>query len=226
MVKGKLPVVRINGIVEQKHLEGTLKKVAGSRSDEFNDLVIGSTVDSYWEGGINYQNDPDEYVKQKEKLVRASTVAMCDIAPQDVIEGMLASLMISSYNSVTECYRRAMLPSQTLEGRAMNLNQAEKLSRSYVSLLDALNKHRGKGQQKVTVEHVHVHNGGQAVVGVIEGGGVKANQEGQPHEKPVADASIEAMQCEDETRDAVPVASDAERSVQNTRRSKPRRAKG
>jgi hypothetical protein len=34
----------------------------------------------------------------------------------------------------------------------------------------ALNRHRGKGgQQKVTVEHVHVHAGGQAVVGVVEG---------------------------------------------------------
>jgi hypothetical protein len=31
-------------------------------------------------------------------------------------------------------------------------------------LLDALNRHRGKGQQKVTVEHVHVAPGGQAVV--------------------------------------------------------------
>jgi hypothetical protein len=26
----------------------------------------------------------------------------------------------------------------------------------------------GKGQQKITVEHVHVHSGGQAVVEVIE----------------------------------------------------------
>jgi hypothetical protein len=31
-------------------------------------------------------------------------------------------------------------------------------------VLDALNRHRGKGQQKVTVEHVHVHEGGQAIV--------------------------------------------------------------
>jgi hypothetical protein len=44
------------------------------------------------------------------------------------------------------------------------LNQANKLSRTYAVLLDALNRHRGKGQQKVTVEHVHVHAGGQAVV--------------------------------------------------------------
>jgi hypothetical protein len=34
-------------------------------------------------------------------------------------------------------------------------------------LLDALNRHRGKSQQKVTVEHVHVHSGGQAIVGAV-----------------------------------------------------------
>jgi hypothetical protein len=55
-----------------------------------------------------------------------------------------------------------------------HLNQVNKLSRTYVALLDALNRHRGKGQQKVTVEHVHVHQGGQAIVGNVEatGGGV------------------------------------------------------
>ena len=51
------------------------------------------------------------------------------------------------------------LPSRTFEGRRENLNQANKLSRTWATLLDALNKHRGKGQQKVTVEHVHVHSG-------------------------------------------------------------------
>jgi hypothetical protein len=49
-----------------------------------------------------------------------------------------------------------------------NLSQANKLSRTYAVLLEALNRHRGKGQQKVTVEHVHVHSGGQAIVGTVE----------------------------------------------------------
>jgi hypothetical protein len=52
-------------------------------------------------------------------------------------------------------------------------------------LLDALNRHRGKGQQKITVEHVHVHSGGQAVVGIVEapGGGVQPKSEDQPNGK-------------------------------------------
>ena len=48
---------------------------------------------------------------------------------------------------------------------------ANQFCRTYTAQLDALNKHRGKGQQKVTVEHVHIYKGGQAVVGNINQGG-------------------------------------------------------
>jgi hypothetical protein len=84
---------------------------------------------------------------------------------------MIATQLIATHNATMECYRRAMIGEQTLEGRRENLNQANKLSRTYATLIEALNRHRGKGQQKVTVEHVHVHAGGQAVVGVVESPG-------------------------------------------------------
>jgi hypothetical protein len=48
-----------------------------------------------------------------------------------------------------ECYRRAMIDGQALEGRRENLTQANKPSRTYTTLLEALNRHRGKGQQKM-----------------------------------------------------------------------------
>ena len=52
-----------------------------------------------------------------------------------------------------------------------------------------LNRHRGKGQQKVTVEHVHVHEGGQAIVGEVHAGRVVvANSGNQAHEKAIAHA--------------------------------------
>jgi len=44
-----------------------------------------------------------------------------------------------------------------------------------------LNRHRGKGQQKMTVEHVHVHEGGQAIVGNIEAGGLAPKLKEQHH---------------------------------------------
>jgi hypothetical protein len=57
-----------------------------------------------------------------------------------------------------------MIDGQNPEARRENLAHAGKLSRTFATLLEALNRHRGKGQQKMTVEHVHVHSGGQAVV--------------------------------------------------------------
>src|SRR5262249_58889810 len=98
----------------------------------------------------------------------AAVDALMGIKPGDELEGMIAAQLIAAHNAAMECYRRAMLGEQTFEGRRENLSQANKLSRTYAVLLDALNRHRGKGQQKVTVEHVHVHSGGQAIVGTVE----------------------------------------------------------
>ena len=63
-----------------------------------------------------------------------------------------------------------MLGNQTFEGRRENLNQANKLCRSYAALTEALDRHRGKGQQRIVVEHVNVHAGGQAIVGAVTAG--------------------------------------------------------
>jgi hypothetical protein len=95
--------------------------------------------------------------------------------------------------------------------RSEALNQANKLSRSFATLLDALNKHRGKGQQKVTVEHIHIHSGAQAVIGHVEGagGGDRTKLEGQSHA--ITYAPSQTLWSENEEREALPVAIDAER---------------
>jgi hypothetical protein len=127
-----------------------------------------------------------------------------------------------------ECYRRAMIGDQTFEGRRENLNQANKLSRTYATLLEALNRHRSKGQQKVTVEHVHVHAGGQAVVGMVATarGGDRAKSEEQPSAKQIACAPQPAVWSADEEREPLPIAGDAERPLPNARRNVPRRSEG
>ena len=141
---------------------------------------------------------------------------------------MIAAQLLATHNATMECYRRAMIAEQTLEGRRENLNQANKLARTYATLIEALNRHRGKGQQKVTVEHVHVHAGGQAVVGIVEtpGGGDGGKSEDQPHAKQIAHAPQPAMRSPDKEREPVPVASDAERPMPNAWRDVPRRPTG
>ena len=46
--------------------------------------------------------------------------------------------------------------------------RATRLMRIFTEQLDAMAKLKGKsGHQKVTVEHVHVHKGAQAIVGAV-----------------------------------------------------------
>jgi hypothetical protein len=89
-----------------------------------------------------------------EELYNATVAGLIGIGPRDELEGMIAAQLLAAHNAAMECHRRAMLAEQTFEARRENLSQANKLSRTYAALLDALNRHRGKGQQKVTVEHV------------------------------------------------------------------------
>ena len=101
-----------------------------------------------------------------------------------------------------------MIREQTFEGRSENLNQANKLSRTYSTLLEALNRHRGKGQQKVTVEHVHVYEGGQAIVGNVQapGGGDRSKSKDQPDAKQLTHAPGETLSGEVEAqRASVPI---------------------
>jgi hypothetical protein len=85
---------------------------------------------------------------------------------------------------------------------AYDVRQAGKLSRVYADLMLALDKHRGKGQQRVTVEHVHVHQGGKAIVGAIQaGGGASNNPEGQSHAKTITHAPGETLPSEIEAVD-------------------------
>jgi hypothetical protein len=104
--------------------------------------------------------------EQRNQYAAAAGGALIGIQPNGELEGMLAAQLIACHSAAMECYRRAM--NSQLPARDYHLNQANKLSRTYATLLESLNKHRGKGQQKVTVEHVHVHQCGQAIVGHVE----------------------------------------------------------
>jgi hypothetical protein len=57
------------------------------------------------------------------------------------------------------------IPQQDSAERAFN-----KLTRNFTTQMEALKKYRDTPQQRVHVEHVHVNEGGQAIVGNVKGG--------------------------------------------------------
>ena len=141
---------------------GKLQHIGGSKSDDWNNFLTDQTLSTLWLASKD---------EARNRQYSATLAALIGIAPQGEIEGMIAAQLVACHNASMECYRRAMIGEQTFEGRRENLCQANKLSRTYATLLESLNRHRGKGAQKVTVEHVHVHEGGQAIVGNVEAPG-------------------------------------------------------
>ena len=106
--------------------------------------------------------------EERFRRVRAAIAALRGIKPQDEIEGMLATQMVATHSAAMECLRLSMIQKQPFEVRDNNLRHAAKLMSIFTKQLETLNRNRGKGQQKMTIEHVNVEYLGQATVGHIE----------------------------------------------------------
>lgn len=137
----------------------TPAEVTGSRSVAFAMSLIERLADT------TRLNGPTNLGQSR--AMQAAFDALRGLKPSDEAEGMLAAHMVMAHNAVMDCMRRAMLNDQTLEGRDQNLKFALKFMAIYEQQLAAFDKRCGVGQQKITVEHVNVHAGGQAIVGDV-----------------------------------------------------------
>lgn len=141
----------------------TLYAITGSTSPEYARMLFAQTLAGQFgsEDGSTFAN--------------AINGALLSMAPTDIIEGQLCARILILNNQIMEYMSRAASPTQTADGRDLNINRATKLMRVYNDTLDALNRHRRKGEQRVVVQHVNVHNGGQAIVGEVHTGGNPKN---------------------------------------------------
>ncbi len=100
------------------------------------------------------------------------------IQPQDEIEAMLAVQMIGVHNMAMD-YMGKATRTDRVDFMGTYMNGATKSLRTFAAQMEALKKYRTGGQQKMIVEHVHVNEGGQAIVGTVNqgGGGKNKNNE-------------------------------------------------
>jgi hypothetical protein len=88
------------------------------------------------------------------------------IKPRDQIEAMLAAQMAAVHVATMTFARRLAhvenIPQQDSAERAFN-----KLARTFTTQMEALKRYRTGGEQKITVQHVSVGEGGQAIVGNV-----------------------------------------------------------
>jgi hypothetical protein len=88
------------------------------------------------------------------------------VKPRDQMECMLAVQMAAVHMASMTFARRLAhvgdIPQQDSAERAFN-----KLTRTFTTQMEAFKRYRTGGEQKVTVQHVSVSEGGQAIVGNV-----------------------------------------------------------
>ncbi len=136
------------------------RKACGVKTDKVAHVLLTQAVH------LLVWNRPDQ-----SSLVEAFTRSaglLAEIGPSSGLEALLAVQMIGVHEAATMFLYRANLDGQTPDGADANVLRAMRLMRLFNEQLVALAKLKGTtGQQRVTVEHVHVSDGGQAIVGAV-----------------------------------------------------------
>ena len=87
------------------------------------------------------------------------------IGPRDPVESILACQMVATNDVAMEMLRRARIPEQPSDIVDECVLRATRLMRTFTAQVATLKDYRSKGHQTVTVQHVDVSDGGQAIVG-------------------------------------------------------------
>lgn len=98
----------------------------------------------------------------------AATSLMVEMKAESGVEAMLAVQMLAVHETALRLMSRAASGDSCAEMADADLRRAERLLRLFTDQAETMQRLKGKaGRQRVTVEHVHVHEGGQAIVGGV-----------------------------------------------------------
>ena len=154
-------------------LEEMLRNVCGTKTpalayalaSQLGSLLVWNRPDPK-RGGLDFLTTPAAF--------------LAELSPKTGVEALLAVQMIGVHEAATAFLRRAQPDKGTGDEADKNVNRAVRLMRLFTEQLGAMAKLKGTAsQQKVTVEHVHVHEGGQAIVGAVSATKEQPDEEGR-----------------------------------------------
>jgi hypothetical protein len=204
----------------------------GTRSRQFVRWMLKGLENATGDHSLDY----DFSSGSPNQLAFNAALAVIDgVRPHDEIEAMLAAHMAVTNIVLLELVARTRgsIAGHRYEGNGIKRldvlgNLTNKFMRTYTMQVEALARKRRKGDQNIRVEHVHVHTGGQAIVGNVShrgGRGLTKNDQ-QPYEggqeKPTTRAisKCPSVRSADQARETLPVASDEKRALSIARRRK------
>jgi hypothetical protein len=134
-----------------------LKTAFGTVSNEFVDMAL-----HHLERAARMPGDG-----ASDMAINGAIAMIAAFAPKNEVEAALALQAACTHMAAMAVMSRiggAGGGPQRLPGLA---SATAKLLRAYCTQVDTYRRLRGGGEQNIRVEHVHVHEGGQAIVGAI-----------------------------------------------------------
>ena len=199
----------------------------GTRSMQF----VYSMLKGLGKATEDHSEDHGFFPGSADEVAFNAALAVIDgVRPKDEIEAMLAAHMAVTNIALLELVARTRgsIAGHMYQGNGIKRldvlgNLTTKFMRTFTMQVEALARKRRKGEQNVTVKHVHVHAGGQAVVGNVShrgGRGVTKNgQQAYDHERgPITESP--SMRSADQERKTLPVTGDKKGALSVARRRK------
>lgn len=186
-----------------------LQGAAGSRSVDFVNRTTGTMAALL--AGADGKVSAERY--------NTGLAIMAAVEPENELEALLAVQMIAANEGALKAMSGLRNSEMINQTQAFG-NLANKFMRTFTAQMEQLRKMRSGGEQ--IVKHIHVHEGGQAVVAgrdinTVKGGGGSEDYAGQCHAAEAATGRA-ALPRTDPTGNGVPVTLHAERAMQDARR--------
>ena len=144
---------------EMSFLENAARRL-GIKNKDLSALMVSQIVSA------SFPHKPDNC-----NAINAVLSAVSEINPKDPIESMLAAQMVSCHTQIMRLMEKVSTKDLTADLVDKYLRLADRLTRTYARQVEVLSTYRRKGKQSMVVKHVTVKDGGQAIVGNVEGRG-------------------------------------------------------
>src|SRR3984893_10645520 len=151
----------------ERHRKRLREAFGDTLSDEFVDVLLGKLVEAL---------RPAALESLEQSTVNAALAIIDSMHPQSELEALLAVEIIAAGFSGLRLLRQSQ-QHMTQDFIDIYGNYAIKLLRLQGEMIQTFERYRRGNKQTVEVRHVHIHSGGQGVVGIInppddrEGGG-------------------------------------------------------
>jgi hypothetical protein len=141
----------------ESHRKRLREAFGNTMSDEFVDVILGKLIEAL---------RPGLYDRLEESTLNAALATIDSMQPQSELQALMAVQIIATgfagLRFLRQSYRH-----MTEEYIDVYGNYAIKLLRLQNDMIQTFERYRRGNKQTVEVRHVHIHAGGQGMVGII-----------------------------------------------------------